>query len=41
MEAYISGLNDAKSQVKTRLQSMLCIFTFAELEFLVAYGGHH
>ena len=37
----VSGLDNAKVQVKTRLQSMLSIFTFAEIEFLVAYGGRY
>jgi len=41
MKTNVSGLNDAKFQVKTHLQSMLCIFTFTEMEILVAYGGHH
>jgi hypothetical protein len=35
MKTNVSGLNDAKFQVKTRLQSLLCIFTFAEMLFLV------
>ena len=39
MKTNVSGLIDAKFQVKTHLQSMLCIYTFAEMEFLVAYGG--
>ena len=34
-------INDAKFQVKTRLQSILCIFTLDEMEFLVAYGDRH
>jgi hypothetical protein len=38
METNVSGLNDAKFQVKTLLQSMLCIFTFVEMEFPVSYG---
>jgi hypothetical protein len=41
MKTNVSGLNDAKFQVKTRLHLMLCIFTFGDMEFLVAYGGHH
>jgi len=41
MKTNVSGLNDAKFQVITRLQSMLCIFTFAEMEFVVAYGDRH
>jgi hypothetical protein len=41
MKTNVSYLNDAKFLVKTRLQSMLCIFTFAEMEFLVVYGGGH
>jgi hypothetical protein len=38
METNVSGLNDAKFQVKTLFQSMLCIFTFVEMEFPVSYG---
>ena len=38
MKTNVSGLNDAKFQVKTLLQSMLCIFTFVEMEFPVSYG---
>lgn len=41
MKTNLSGLNDAKFQVKTCIQSILYISTFAEMEFLVIYGGHH
>jgi hypothetical protein len=41
MKTNVSGLNDAKFQVKTRRQSVLCIYTFAEMEFPVAFGGCH
>jgi hypothetical protein len=34
MKTNVSGLNDAKFQVKIHLQSMICIITFAEMEFL-------
>jgi len=34
MKTNVSGLNDTKFQVKTSLQSMLCIFTFSEMEIL-------
>jgi len=37
MKTNVSGLNDAKFHVKTRIHSMLCIFV--ETGFLVAYGG--
>ena len=35
MKTNVSGLNDAKFQVNTLLQSMLCIFTFAEMEVTI------
>jgi hypothetical protein len=35
MKTNVSGLNDAKFQVKIHLQSMICIITFAEMEFLI------
>jgi len=41
MKTNVSGLNDVKFQVKTRLQSMLCIFAFDEMEFHVGYRGRH
>jgi len=41
MRTNVSGLNDVKFQVKTLLQSMLCIFTFVEMEFHVACGSRH
>jgi len=41
LKTNVSGLNDAIFKVKTRLQSMLCMFTFAEMEFNVDYGGRH
>ena len=37
----MSGLNDAKNQIKTHLQLILCIFTFTKMEFLVAYEDRH
>jgi hypothetical protein len=39
MKTNISGLNDAKFQAKTSLQSMICIFVFAGMELLVVYGA--
>jgi hypothetical protein len=41
MKTNVSGLNDAKFQVKTRLQSMQCIFPFAEMEFPFIYWSRH
>jgi hypothetical protein len=41
MKTNMSGFNDAKFQVNTGLPSMLCIFIFAETEFLVASGDSH
>ena len=38
MKTNVSGF---KFQVKTRLQSMLCIFAFDKMEFLVSYRGRH
>jgi len=35
MKTNVSGLNDAKFQVKIHLQSMICIIAFAEMEFLI------
>ena len=40
MKTNLSGLNDAKFQVKTCIQSILYSYTFAKMEFLVVYGGH-
>ena len=37
----MSGLNDVKNQINTHLQSILCIFTFTKMEFLVAYEDRH
>jgi len=36
MKTNVSGLNDAKFQFKSRLQSMICIFML-----LVTYEGRH
>jgi len=41
MRTNVSGLNDAKFQVKTHLQSIVCILTFVEMEFHVACGGRY